>query len=479
VSSAEPHLSPSRRQAGSFRDPAGYVFCREGALFRAVGGECREVLSRLTEGGLLTRLMERGQIVPTGWVAEESPLCADLRRENPGFDHFLAHERLPRLAFPYEWSFSMLADAALLTLDLQLELLGHGVSLKDASAYNVQFRRGRPVFIDLGSFEKPRRLDVWFALGQFQRHFLFPLLLARHRGWDLPSYFLPHLDGLPIARVAEAFRGLGRWRPGLLLDLTLPLLMERKAARSGDGPRWATASGEGSGRSDGQALNLRRLHRKITGLKASHRIGSPWRDYPETCAYSEATTGEKKRLIGRFLAERRPATVLDLGCNTGEYSYLAAAGGAEVIAADGDDGAIETLYRRLQATPAAILPMVVDLANPSPAIGYMNEEREGFLTRARSECVFALALIHHLLVSANFPLPAIRDLFAALAGRYLVLEFVPPEDAQFQRLLRFRENLFSHITLPGCLEVFSTRFTLLEKQPIPDSGRTLLFFEKR
>ena len=480
MSNVEPYPPASQRQASSFRDPSGYVFSREGALFRAIGGDCCQTLSRLKENGLMGRLIGRGEVIPTEWVDPGSPLHSDLCRENPGFDHFLKHERLSRLAFPYEWSYSMLADAALLTLDLQLELLGEGVALKDATAYNVQFRRGRPVFIDLGSFEKPRRLDIWFALGQFQRHFLFPLLLTRYRGWNLQSYFLANLDGLPIAQVAEAFPGPSRWRPGLLLDLTLPLLMERKTARSGEsGPQWEDASRQGSGKSEGQALNLRRLQRKIAGLKKTYRTGSVWHDYTSTCTYDETTTGEKKRLIGHFLAEKRPATVLDLGCNTGDYSYLAAASGAEVIAADGDDGAIEILYRRLQETPAAILPMIVNLANPSPAIGYMNRERESFLARSRSECLFALALIHHLLVSANFPLPAIRDLFASLASRYLVLEFVPLEDVQFQRLLRFRENLFSDLTLEGCLEVFSTHFTLLEKRPILDSGRTLLFFEKR
>lgn len=474
---ADRETTPGARIGGSFRDPSGYVFTREGRLFRAIDAECHATLRELEKSGLLARFTAARQIVVTKWV-EDAALARQLGTEHPGFEHFIEHERLERITFPYEWSVSMLADAALLTLDLQIALLAEGLSLKDATAYNVQFREGRPIFIDLGSIQRPRRLDLWFALGQFQRHFLFPLLLTRHRGWDLRSYFLPNLDGLAPQQVAAAFPGLGQWSPKLLVDLTLPLLLEGKAQGRAKGWEQTTAPKSG-GDPKAQIVNLKRLRAKVAGLAAGYKTTGAWHDYTATCTYDDAAEASKKKLIQAFLARSTPATVLDLGCNTGDYSYLAAENSAQVIAADADHDAVELLYRRLRDKPAKITPMVINAANPSPAIGYMNAERPAFLDRAGADCVFALALIHHLLVSANLSLAAIRDLFAALARRWLVLEFVPVSDVQFQRLIRFRENLFEAITLDACLAVFAEKFDQRDRQPVAGTERTLLFFEKR
>ncbi len=465
------------RLTASFRDPSGYVFMHEGRLLRAVDTECHHTLTDLVHAGLLEKMMLARQIVPTQFIESEAE-CAVLASGHPGYERFLEHELLPHITYPYEWSVSMLADAALLTLDLQLALLHDAFSLKDATAYNVQFRDGRPIFIDLSSIQRPRRLDVWFALGQFQRHFLFPLLLARHRGWDLRSYFLANLDGIGPSQVAANFPGLAKWRPAILLDVTLPVALERKS--SAGKKSWDSAK-KTSGDPAAQTVNLKRLRSKVASLAAGYRTASAWHDYTATCTYDDTAEAAKKKLIGAFLGETRPPAVLDLGCNTGDYSYLAAENGATVIAADADHDAVELLYRRLRKKPAKITPLVCNLAAPSPAIGYMNAERASFLDRfaGAADCVFALALIHHLLVSANLSLAQIRDLLATLTGRWLVLEFVPVADVQFQRLLEFRENLFASITLNACIETFGTAFDVRAQQPIAGTERTLLFLEKR
>lgn len=465
------------RITGSFRDPSGYVFTREGRVFRAVDDTCHHALRELATAGKLETLIRDRAVVQTSFITDPE-LHSTLAAEHPGAAHFLEHERLTHITYPYEWSVSMLADAAVLTLDLQLALLGSGFALKDATAYNIQFREGRPTFIDLSSIERPRRLDVWFALGQFQRHFLFPLLLARHRGWDLRSYFLGNLDGLGPAQVARNFTGLSRWSPGLLMDLTLPLLLEGKA-QSGKSEGWDKAKEKTGGDPAAQIVNLKRLRGKVAALASGYRTAGAWHDYTATCTYDDQAEASKKKLIAAFLAETKPATVLDIGCNTGDYSYLAAESGATVIAADADHDAVELLHRRLRAKPARITPMVVNAANPSPAIGYMNTERPSFLDRAPSDCVFALAVIHHLLVSANLGLEQIRDLLHTLALRSLVLEFVPTGDVQFQRLIKFRENLFAGITLDACLAIFAEKFDLIAQQPVAGTERTLLFLGRR
>lgn len=469
------------RISGSFRDPSGYVFQQQGRIFRALDPAAAALLRDLDAQGHLARWIQDGLLVGTRFVSEPG-LLRELGAAHPGFAAFLEHDRIPFVTYPYEWSTAMLADAGRLTLRLQGELLKLGLALKDATAYNVQFVRGRPVFIDLTSIEKPARLDLWFALGQFNRMFLYPLLLVKHAGWDLRSYFLANLDGRSTLQVGQAFPFHRRWSPALLFDVGLPFALEKKVkAGTASAPRPPAAAGSGAptGKPLAQEMTLRRLDRKLAALAERIAPDTVWGDYTQTCSYDETAEASKKTLVGDYLRQTRSQVVLDIGCNTGDYSRLAAAAGAEVLATDFDVGAVEQMYRRLKREPQAITPMVVDIANPSPGIGYRNAERPAFLDRARPDCVLALAVIHHLLVGANLPMAAIRDLLAALTQKHLVLEFVPTDDVMFRKLIEFRVNLFDHVTLDHCLATFSEKFALVRTEKIQNSPRTLLLFEKR
>lgn len=469
------------RVAGSFRDPSGYVFQRGERIFRALDGAATDLLRGLATQGHLTRWAQEGLVVGTRFV-EDPDLLAELNSVHPGFVSFLEHDRISPITYPYEWSTSMLADAGRLTLRLQGELLALGLALKDATAYNIQFVRGQPVFIDLTSIERPARLDIWFALGQFNRMFLYPLLLIKHAGWDLRSYFLSNLDGRSTLQVGQGFSFFKRWRPSLILDVGLPFALEKKVkAGTASAPRApaATPGAPPTGNSAVQQMTLRRLDKKLAALADSIAPETVWGDYTQICSYDDEAEASKKALVKDFLQQVHAAEVLDIGCNTGDYSRIAAETGASVLATDFDIGAVEQMYRRLRHEPAAITPMVVDIANPSPGIGYLNAERPPFLERARPDCVLALAVLHHLLVGANLPMTAIRDLFARLTSNSLVLEFVPTDDVMFRKLIEFRVNLFEHITLEHCIEVFSKSFTLVRQEPIANSPRTLLLLEKR
>ena len=242
--------------------------------------------------------------------------------------------------------------------------------------------------------------------------------------------------------MAANFGLLGRWRPGLLLDVTLPDLLARwaKGRRFGAAGRDETHGPQpgGVGRPHpAQVMTLKRLRRKVARLAAGYRPAGQWARYEETCQLQPAGRQAKLAAVERFLRNTRPARVLDLGCNTGHYSRLAAGLGAQVIAADADHDAVEVLYRQLRRQPAPIWPMVVDLCNPSPAVGLMNRERAAWAERVESDCVLALALLHHLLVAGNLPLAAACDLLAGLTRRDLVLEFIPHERPALQRLLEF------------------------------------------
>ena len=470
------------KDPASFRDPSGFVFQHENRIFRALDPSAAELFGNLQKKPQFARLQRDRLIVGTRLV-DDTRLLKELQAQHPDFPAFLEHDRIAPITYPYEWTPSMLADAGDLTLRLQAELLTIGLSLKDATAYNIQFIKGIPIFIDLTSIEVPARLDVWFALGQFNRMFLYPLLLVKQAGWDLRSYFLANLDGRSTLQVGQAFAAHQRWKPSLLLDVGIPFLLERLAQKRATKRSAFKAGLDPAGKPQGnpvaQSLTLRRLAGKLTRVADSIAPQTIWSDYTSICSYDGEAEASKKAIVRDFLLRHKPSSVIDIGCNTGDYSRIAAECGAQVLASDFDPGAVETLYRRLRQEPATITPMVVDVANPSPGIGYMNTERLPFLQRAQADCVLALALIHHLLVGANLPMPAIRDLLCQLTRQHLVLEFVPTNDEMFTRLIEFRVDLYQDITLDGCKSVFSERFSLLDEAPIKNSPRTLLFFEKR
>lgn len=468
-------VEKSRRIDGSFRDPSGYVFTRGDQVYRAVDQPCHELLVRLEDEGLFGELIADRTLVPTEFVQNEQ-LLDTLRVENPGYERFLRHERVAPITYPYEWTISMLADAATHTLDLQIRLLESGCALKDATPYNIQFVDGRPTFIDISSIERPKRLDLWFALGQFSRMFLFPLLLVRYQGWDLRSYFRGNISGRSVEEVAESFGRLQKLRPRLLLDVTLPCWLQR-FTESGRTRSWGEMENH-DGNSNAQVVNLRRLRSKVVKLAAGHKPRGVWADYTKTHSYDDAAELAKKSAVREFLQETRPQRVLDLGCNTGDYSRIAAESGASVTAVDSDHDAVELLYRHLREKPAPITPAVIDLCNPSPGLGHRNKERSAFADRVGSDCVIALALIHHLLVSGNLSFEAIRELLAELTTRDLILEFVPTDDAMFERLTRFRVDLYGGVTLDECRSVFQQQFRVLREEAIPNTKRTLLFLRK-
>jgi len=467
----------SVRDAASFRDPSGYVFKRQGRVFRAIDEDCTQIVRELAASGLLKRLADARLIVETHFV-DEPALQSVLEAEHPPYRNFLEHEPIAPITYPHEWPISALAEAGLHTLELQTELLQAGYSLKDATAYNIQFVDNRPVFLDIPSIERPERLDVWTALGQFGQMFTFPLMLYHDRGWDFRSYFLGNLGGRDVEQVARGLGWLERWRPRYLFDVTLPAILTRRATRRGsDAP--ATLKKKPAANPASLLFILSRLRRKIERLLAQYKPSSNWADYTETCSYNSEADAAKRLLVAEYLDDIRPSQLLDAGCNTGEYSYIAAQRGTRVLAADSDHDAVELLRQRLKREPASIMPLVIDLCHPSPGIGYRNRERPGILDRLDVDCVLALALIHHLHVSGNLPLTAIRDLFHDVTQSHLILEFVPRDDVMFRQLTSFRRDLYAGYTLDACRSAFSETFEVLREDAIAGSPRTLLLLRAK
>lgn len=461
-------------EPASFRDPDARVWEFEGRVLRSVDEHTAEVFQRLQATPWLAEQMAAGRLVRTSLLAR-----ADWPANLPaGTAAVLEHERLPLVTYPYEWSFSMLADAGLLQLDLQAALLAHGLALKDASAFNILFAGHTPCFIDFGSFERPDRLDVWYAYGQFCRMFLFPLLLKFHRRVPLAGLYLPGLDGVDIELCYRCLGPLRSWSPGCLLDVGLQHALQRKSVPAVPPASRPSAPAQ-PGRPEAQQLNLRRLRKKLEQLKHAYRPAGNWSTYRDTHSYAAAAEQRKQELVKNLLERERPASVLDLGCNTGTYARIAAATGARVTAVDSDHDSIERLYRELQQHPAAIQPLVANLATPSPGAGYLGEERQPLLARVQADAVLALALVHHLLITARLSLPMVAELFRRVSRNLVIVEYVDPSDEMFQAMLRYRRDDFSGLTLAAFRNALAEHFVEVFVDEIKPGKRWLLGLKRK
>lgn len=445
---------------GSFRDPSGFVFSRFGVLLRQVQEVYRADYDQLLGSGLYEELAEKGLLVKHGEESLEAALTSGAYR-------VIKPEPVPFVSYPYEWCFSQLREGALLTLEIQQRALNRGMSLKDASAFNVQFIGSRPIFVDTLSFESYREGRPWVAYGQFCRHFLAPLLLTSRADVRLTRLLSVYLDGVPLD-LASSLMPLSTWfRPMSLIHIHLQARAIRKFADA-EVPR--VAASRGVSRRGIQGI-LEHLKGGIEGL--SWRGKTEWAGYGLDHAYDPVAFEQKQTLIRQMIEGVAPNVVWDLGSNTGVFSRLGEESGARVVAMDADPGAVERHYQDVKGRRCSqVLPLWMDLSNPSAAVGWQHEERLSLQQRGPADMVLVLALIHHLAISNNVPLPLLSKWIAAMA-RFAVVEFVPKSDPQVGRLLRTREDIFQDYCQESFEAAFRERFEVLRCCPIPRSQRTL------
>jgi hypothetical protein len=466
--------STSRSSApdgGSFRDPDGRIFRIHGEIVRALSEEGAANWSAFEESGLLARLVESGDVVETttGSAAElEAVSSAD-----PGGQWVTAlrHERLPFVSYPYEWTFSMLRDAALLQLRVTREALGVGLALKDATPYNVQWRGARPVFIDVGSFERARPGEPWLGYRQFCMLSLYPLLLESYRGVPFQPWLRGSLEGIHPAEARSLLRGRDTLKRGVFKHVALHAKLERSHA---GGEKDVRKELKDAGFAKGLIeANLKGLEKLVKGLAAP---GDPteWSDYRATCSYSDEDTRAKEKFVRAAVLRRPRSLVWDLGANDGRYSRIAAEGSAYTIALDVDHGVVDRLYRTLANEEVrTILPLVGDIADPSPGLGWRGRERLPLAQRGSPDLVLALALVHHLIISRTIPQRELIDWLADL-GSELVIEFPDREDVMVKRLLaRKREGSHPDYTRDDFEQLLRSRFAILAGAELPSGTRAV------
>lgn len=460
---------PVERLGGSFRDPAGFVFRRDGVLLRQINELHREHWDRFVSSGLHDALVERGLLV----AGEEASLG---EAAAPGAYKVLRPEPIPFISYPYEWSFGQLKAAALATLEIQTLALDNGMSLRDASAYNIQWLRGKPVLIDSLSFETLREGEPWVAYRQFCQHFLAPLALVAYGDVRLQQLSRIHIDGIPLDLASQLLPSRTRMKPWLMLHLHAHAKSQKKHAS--DDPK-ASAKG--------RAFSMRAFRGIVESLASGVR-GLDW-DPPETVwtdyysdagSYTQEGTEHKKMLVSKLIDEAGPSTVWDLGGNVGTFARIASEKGIPTVCLEMDPGCVEHAYREgvVAAGDQNFLPLVQDLTNPSPRIGWENTERFSLADRGPADLAMALAVVHHLAIGNNVPLERVAGFFAELC-RTLIVEFVPKSDAKVKILLTSREDVFPDYTSEGFERAFAERFTIERRESIASSERTLYLMRRK
>jgi hypothetical protein len=374
------------------------------------------------------------------------------------------------VSYPYEWTFSMLRDAALLQLELLTAALAEDMILKDSTPYNVQWRGSRPVFIDVGSFERLEPGDVWVGYRQFLRQYLYPLMLRAYL--DIP--FQPWLRGEPEGMTAEQLRRMlstrDLARKGVLLHVAMQARAER---RYHDSERDVRSELKEAGfRKELIEANVGGLRKTVAALEWDHG-DSDWNRYADDCHHVSVQRDAKSEFLARVLAEHRPGTVWDVGANDGHFSRQAATVADYVLAMDADEVVLEELYRRLSADGVTnVLPLLQDLASPSPGLGWRGAERSPLESRSHPDLVMCFAVIHHLVVGRNLPLRSVVDWLADLDSR-IILEFVPPDDPMVLRLVANKRphEVHTDYTEDALRGYLADRFVIEHEEAVPGGGR--------
>lgn len=457
---------------GSFRDPSGSVYQVEGRILRTVNECFSGDFDFVTSTGLFKTLATEGLLLPFEVMSSDV-----LGLSDPKPRYVLEAPRLPFISYPYEWSFPALKAAALLHLRIHLQSLAVGVTLSDASAYNIQFQGNQPVFIDHLSFRRYLSGEMWVGHRQFCEQFLNPLLLRAFFGISHNAWYRGTQEGITTGEI----RKLLKWRHCLkwnvLTHVVLQDLFQKTSTKNTKSLQDHSLAQASFPLSSFKAM-LEKMFHWISQLTPLNKGESTWGDYDKTCSYSSTEIQSKKQFILEFAQTVQPALIWDFGCNTGEYSEAALNGGARnVVGFDFDQGALDGSYRRAVERRLSFQALFMDAANPSPNQGWNGHERESLQSRASADAILALALVHHLAIARNIPLVQVVNWLITLAPQG-VIEFVPKNDPMVQELLSLRQDIFPDYTAEHFMALLEKKAVIIKNEIVSKSGRVLVWFKR-
>jgi SAM-dependent methyltransferase len=458
-----------QREAGSFRDPGGTVFSRDGRIFRAIHPRSMKDWNEFSASPLCQELQRERLLVRT-WPVERREAQPPAGVAEGGA--VIEHERIPFVSYPYEWSFGMLRDAALLHLDILEKCLSRDFIVKDASAYNVQFVGCRPVFIDALSFVRLRPGEPWAGYNQFCKMFLYPLMLRAYKRVPFQSWLRGELEGLDPAVFSRLFGVRDFLRPGVFTHVFLQAWMQKRMEASQTNVRGKIQSAGFS--KAAIAHNLAGLRRLVMKLQARDDE-SHWVEYTRGHSYSPEALEKKEEFVRRALERQRPRLLWDLGSNTGHFSRIAGQYATQVVAFDADVDSVNRFYASLkEERKENILPLVANLANLSPDQGWGGRERRSLPGRGKPDFVLCLALIHHLAISCNIPVESLVGWLAEL-GSSLIIEFVEREDPMVKKLLLNKDDTYDEYNRPAFEACLKRHFQVQDSFALPGGSRVLYF----
>lgn len=459
-------MSRNEKHSSSFRDPSGYVFFEEGELKRCILPFYFKQYQSLKQNNFFQKAIENQLLISYKEISVSEE------------EIILKPETIPFITFPYEWCFNQYKEAALLTLKLHKFALEHGYILKDASAFNVAFHNGKAIFIDTLSFDFYKEDEPWRAYKQFLMHFLAPLLLAKYHGSSQLKLMSNYIDGIPLPVIASMLPAKTKLNPFLYSNIHLPAKFESKHSEDYQGK-----TKEGKLSKAGQIKIVDSLYAFIKDLKLNEN--SEWGNYYSKTNYSNSAFLEKETLLNAWVKSLKPKTLIDVGGNDGTFVRSLNIKLEQAIVCDIDNNAVDSNFVQMKKQKeTTILPMVLDVLNPSPAIGVNNEERASFLERTANfnpDVTLALALIHHMTLSGNAPFEMSAKFFSKFS-KNLILEFPNREDSWVQRLLNTKgefKNHFDFYTVENFEKGYSNYFTIVEKTKIKDSHRILYLLKAK
>jgi ribosomal protein L11 methylase PrmA len=457
---------------GSFRDPSGHVFEFQGRILRTINQAAKLAYEAARDAGIIGKLSEEGALVASREVSETVwPLAI------PGAAYLLEHDRVPFISYPYEWSFGELKAAALHHLDLQLSLLESSFVLSDANAYNIQFIGPRPIFIDTLSIRPYQNGEFWQGYRQFCEQFLNPLLLRSVFGIAHNPWFRGSLEGVETRDLARllSLRHKLSWK--MLVHVVLKARLEANALRAPDQAMQTAKQARRLSRAGYRGL-LSQLRHWVARLQPADTGKTVWGDYAKDNTYTGDEASAKKKAIAEFASRVRPKILVDLGCNTGDFSVAALEGGAQsVIGFDFDHRAVDIGFARAIAERRSFLPLWLDAANPSPDQGWKQAERKGFSERVKVDAMIALAFEHHLSIGKNVPLDQVVKwlMEAAPVG---IIEFVPKDDPTVRKMLALREDIFPDYSETAFIYAMEQNGKIVSRQDVSKSGRALFTYDR-
>jgi len=435
-------------------------------VYRQVNECYREQYDSLMSSGLYDKLTHRELLVSHSETDKAVVFEKSYKVIRP--------DLVPLISYPYEWCFGQLKDAALTTLNIHRLALDCGMILKDASAYNIQFIRGKAVLIDTLSFDFYKEGEPWVAYGQFCRHFLAPLMLMVHTDVRLSQLLKVYIDGIPLDLASKLLGGKG----GFAAKAHIKWHAKSIAKHDNAGASGQVSKHKMSISKFKMTAMIDSLISIVSKMKL-HGIITEWGDYYSRTNYSDSAAEDKKSIVSGYLKQASPSVTWDLGANDGTYSKLALTGENSFVAAfDIDPVAVERNFSNVKSTGINMLPLLLDLTNPSPSIGFASKERGSLDTRQKPDCVLMLAVIHHLAISNNLPLRNIAEWLATLC-EHLIIEFVPKSDSQVQVMLATRDDIFHDYTIDGFEIAFKTYFDTADKKPVANSERFMYLMKRR